>query len=64
MNPIDLIKNSVAAALVQQGYNSAIADVYAKDAANHYRTRSSFEKGAYADCLAYALKLAKQGVRK
>ena len=64
MNPIDLIKNSVAAALVQDGYNPAIADRYATDAANHYKTKSSFKNGAYAACLAYARDMAKKGVRK
>jgi hypothetical protein len=64
MNPIDLIKKSVETALVQDGYSPAHAMVYAKDAAQHFKTTTKFKHGAYADCLAHARKMAKQGVRK
>lgn len=65
MKPVDLIKNSVANALTQAGYTPGTAMFYANDAADYYKRMSNpTSKGPYADCLAYATKRAKQGVRK
>ena len=63
MTPVELIKNSVASALTQDGYTAMQAQRYADDAALFFRTTTKFQKGAYADCLAHARKIAKQGIR-
>jgi hypothetical protein len=63
MTPIELIKESVASALTQDGYTPMQAQRYSNDAANHFKTTTKFKKGAFADCLAHARKIAKQGIR-
>ena len=63
-NQMSFIQKHVAVALIKDGYSPVQGRVYAKDAADYYRHTTTFKKGAYADCLAYARDLAKKGVRK